>query len=304
MLTSDDRLDRLAPFLFVFLWSTGFIGAKFGLPHAEPLSFLLVRYATVIVLMATLSVATRARWPAAPRAWLHIAVTGVLVHGVYLGGVFVAISRGLPAGITSLVVGLQPILAGIGAGVLLGETVSPRQWAGLGLGFAGVTMVLSGKLGLGGSVDGLAPMVVPAVLALAGITSGTLYQKRFCPAFDLRSGAVIQFASAAIATLPLAAATESFRIDWSGEFLFALGWLVLVLSLGAISLLNVLIRHGTAINVARLFFLVPPATALIAYGVFGETLDAIALAGMAVAVAGVYLARGAVGRAGVPRGGR
>jgi drug/metabolite transporter (DMT)-like permease len=304
MLTSDDRLDRLAPFLFVFLWSTGFIGAKFGLPHAEPLSFLLVRYATVIVLMASLSAATRARWPAGPRAWLHIAVTGVLVHGVYLGGVFVAISRGLPAGITSLVVGLQPILAGIGAGVLLGEKVSRRQWVGLGLGFAGVTMVLSGKLGLGAPVDGLAPMVVPALLALAGITSGTLYQKRFCPTFDLRSGAVIQFAAAALATLPLAAATESFRIEWSGEFLFALGWLVLVLSLGAISLLNVLIRHGTAIHVARLFFLVPPATSLIAFGVFGETLGATALTGMAVAVAGVYLARGAAVRASGSRGAR
>lgn len=287
-----DRLDRLAPLLFVFLWSTGFVGAKFGLPHAEPLTFLLLRYAAVIALMLTLAVLTRAPWPAEPRAWLHVAVTGVLVHGVYLGGVFVAISRGLPAGVTSLVVGLQPILAGVGAGLVLGERVSVRQAVGLALGFGGVAMVLSGKLGLGGATAGLGPMVLPALAALAGITSGTLYQKRFCPAFDLRTGAVVQFVAAALATLPVAAATESFRVAWTGEFAFALGWLVLVLSVGAISLLNVLIRHGTAVNVARLFFLVPPSTALIAFALFGETLGGLAIAGMAVAVAGVYLARG------------
>jgi drug/metabolite transporter (DMT)-like permease len=296
MPTSDTRLDRLSPILFVFLWSTGFIGAKFGLPHAEPLSFLLVRYAIVIALMATLSLVTRARWPGEARAWAHIAVTGVLVHGVYLGGVFVAISRGLPAGVTSLVVGLQPILAGVGAGLLLGERVSARQWLGLGLGFAGVTLVLSGKLGVGGSTGELGWMVLPAIAALGGITAGTLYQKRFCPTFDLRTGAVIQFVAAALATLPVALALESFRIEWSGEFVFALGWLVLVLSLGAISLLNVLIRRGTAIHVARLFFLVPPATALTAFAVFEETLSGAAVAGMALAVTGVYLARGGAER--------
>lgn len=283
------RLDRFAPLVFVFLWSTGFIGAKFGLPHAEPLTFLLVRYAIVIVLMTTLALATGARWPSGRAAVLHVAVSGVLVHAVYLGGVFVAISRGLPAGVTSLVVGLQPILAAVGAGAILGERVSPRQWLGLLAGFAGVAMVLSGKLG-GGAAGGLAP-VVPAVVALGGITLGTLYQKRFCPAFDLRAGAVVQFLAASLVTLPVAAATESFRVAWTGEFAFALGWLVVVLSLGAISLLNVLIRHGTAIHVARLFFLVPPATAVIAFAAFGERLGGVALAGMAVAVAGVYLAR-------------
>ena len=277
--------------LFVFLWSTGFVGAKLGLPHAEPLTFLLVRYAIVIVLMATVALATGARWPADRTAMLHVAVSGILVHAVYLGGVFVAISRGLPAGVTSLVVGLQPILAAVGAGVLLRERVSRRQWVGLCLGFAGVAMVLSGKLGAAATVRGLGP-VVPALVALAGITLGTLYQKRFCPAFDLRAGAVVQFVAAFLVTLPVAAATESFRITWTGELAFALGWLVIVLSVGAINLLNLLIRHGTAIHVARLFFLVPPATAVIAFAVFGETLQGVALAGMGVAVAGVYLARG------------
>jgi drug/metabolite transporter (DMT)-like permease len=283
-------LARFAPLVFVFLWSTGFIGAKFGLPHAEPLSFLLVRYVIVIALMSTVAVLTRARWPENPRTWVHIGVAGMLVHAGYLGGVFVAMSRGLPAGITSLVVGLQPILTAVGAGLLLGERVSARQWLGLALGFAGVAMVLSGKVSLGAAV-GFGSAVLPALVALAAITAGTLYQKRFCPAFDLRAGAVIQFVAAAIVTLPVALATESFRIDWSGEFLFALGWLVVVLSLGAIFLLNVLIRRGTAVAVARLFFLVPPTTALVAFAVFGETLSVTAILGMALAVTGVYLAR-------------
>lgn len=245
--------------------------------------------------MLGLAVATRAAWPREPRHWAHIGVAGLLVHAVYLGGVFVAISRGLPAGVTSLVVGLQPVLTAVGAGRVLGERTTARQWLGLFLGFAGVALVLSGKLGLGGDRPSPA-MLVPAFLALAGITAGTLYQKRFCPAFDLRTGAVLQFVPAALATLPLAAATESFRIRWTGEFVFAFGWLVLVLSLGAISLLNVLIRHGSAVNVARLFFLVPPTTSLLAWALFGETLRGPALLGMGLAVGGVYLARGGAGR--------
>jgi drug/metabolite transporter (DMT)-like permease len=283
-------LDRLAPLVFVFLWSTGFIGAKLGLPHAEPLSFLLARYVIVVALMTAVAVLTRARWPATARTWGHIAVAGVLVHAGYLGGVFVAMSRGLPAGVTSLIVGLQPILTAVGAGALLGERVSARQWTGLALGFAGVALVLSGRIALGASA-GAGSGVVPAVVALAAITAGTLYQKRFCPAFDLRAGAVIQFLGATVVTLPVVLATESFRIDWSGEFVFALGWLVVVLSVGAIALLNLLIRRGSAVSVARLFFLVPPTTALVAFAAFGETLSAAAIAGMAVAVTGVYLAR-------------
>lgn len=292
MSSAGATLDRLAPGLFVFLWSTGFIGAKLALPHAEPLTFLLARYAIVIVLMGSLALGTGARWPSGPTAILHVAVSGVLVHAVYLGGVFVAISRGLPAGVTSLVVGLQPILTAVGAGLLLGERTSRRQWTGLLLGFAGVAMVLSGKLGAAASVRGPG-QVAPAVVALAGITAGTLYQKAHCPVFDLRAGAVIQFVAALIVTLPFAAATEAFRLDFTPALAFALGWLVLVLSVAAISLLNVLIRHGTAVHVARLFFLVPPTTSLIAFAVFGETLRGLALVGMGVAVAGVYLARSA-----------
>ena len=274
------------PFLFVFLWSTGFIGAKFGLPHAEPLSFLLTRYLLVILLMGALAWLTRAPWPAARRDWLHIGASGLLVHAVYLGGVFVAIAHGLPAGVTALVVGMQPLLTATVAGWLLGERVGLRQWGGLLLGFCGVLLVVSGRLGEGSA---LGPQLLPALVALFGITAGTLYQKRFCPRFDLRSGSLIQFVPTALVTALGVLLFEDFRIDWQGEFLFALGWLVLVLSVGAISLLNLLIRSGSAVNVASLFYLTPPTTALIAWGLFGETLSPAAMLGMALAVSGVYL---------------
>lgn len=278
-------MKRIYPFLFVFLWSTGFIGARFGLPHAEPLSFLLVRYLCVIVLMTALAVASGAPWPKHWRDWGHIAVSGLLIHAVYLGGVFIAIKHGLPAGIAALVVGMQPLLTALGAGWLLGEPVSARQWGGLVLGFIGVALVIGGKFGLQAQ---LGPMLVPALAALLGITVGTLYQKRFCAGFDLRTGSVIQFIPSAIATALAIALFTEFRIEWTGEFVFALAWLVLVLSIGAISLLNVLIHGGSAVNVASLFYLVPLSTALIAWIWFGETLPPIALAGMVLAVGGVY----------------
>ena len=291
LVTSSLRAPTaLMPLLFVLLWSTGFIGAKFGLPYVEPLTFLSTRYLLVIGLMTALALATRAPWPRSAGQWLHIGVTGLLVHGVYLGGVFIAISHGLPAGITSLVVGLQPLLTALGAGWLLGEQVRPRQWLGLVLGFGGVTLVVGSKLG-GVAAGDFGAMLLPALLALLGITVGTLYQKRYCPSFDLRTGSVIQFVPTLLLTAAVARATETMQITWSGEFMFALLWLVLVLSLGAISLLNLLIRSGGAVNVASLFYLTPPCTALIAWAIFGETLALTALAGMVIAVAGVALAR-------------
>jgi drug/metabolite transporter (DMT)-like permease len=280
-------MNRSAPLLFVLLWSTGFIGAKFGLPHAEPLSFLLIRYLLVISLMTLVALAMRAPWPKDARQWFHIGVSGLLVHGVYLGGVFIAISKGLPAGVTSLVVGIQPLFTAVGAGWLLNEAVLARQWLGLVLGFVGVALVVSGKLGSGFGLEAL----WPALAALAGITLGTLYQKRFCHSFDWRTGAIAQFLPTAVATAVVVALTENFRVEWVPEFIFALSWLVLVLSVGAISLLNMLIRRGSAVNLASLFYLVPPCTALIAWLLFDERLAGMALAGMALAVWGVYLAR-------------
>jgi len=280
-------MNRSFPLLFVLLWSTGFIGAKFGLPHAEPLTFLLIRYLLVLALMTIVALAMRAPWPRDPRQWFHIGVAGLLVHGVYLGGVFMSISKGLPAGVASLVVGIQPLLTAVGAGWLLKEAVLARQWLGLVLGFVGVSMVVSGKLGSGFGLDAL----WPALAALAGITVGTLYQKRFCHSFDWRTGAIAQFLPTAIATAIAVSLTEDFRVEWAPDFIFALAWLVLVLSVGAISLLNMLIRRGSAVNLASLFYLVPPCTALIAWLLFDERLAGMALVGMALAVWGVYLAR-------------
>ena len=285
--TLDRRLARTLPLLFVVLWSTGFIGARLGTPHAPPLTFLAWRYLAVVVLMTLLALASRAPWPRSAREWMHIGIAGLLLHGVYLGGVFIAIARGLPAGVASLVVGLQPLLTAIVAGRVLGEAVSPRQWLGLLLGFAGVGLVVFGRTGGGFGAGAL----VPAFIALVGITAGTLWQKQFCPRFDWRTGAVAQFLPTAIATALVAACTESAPVQWSGEFIFALGWLVLVLSLGAVSLLNVLIRRGAAVDIASLFYLVPPCTALFAWLLFGDTLRGTALAGMVIAVWGVTLAR-------------
>jgi drug/metabolite transporter (DMT)-like permease len=283
----DPRLRAAFPLLFVVLWSTGFIGARLGLPHAPPLVFLLIRYVAVIALMAVIALASRAPWPQGLDAWYRIGVAGLLVHGVYLGGVFIAISRGLPAGVASLVVGLQPLLTAVVAGALMKEPVTARQWAGLGLGFVGVGLVVFGKLGTGFGLDAL----WPAVAALAGITAGTIWQKRWCPSFDWRTGAIAQFVPTAIATGLVAAFTEPFAVAWTGDFVFALAWLVLVLSIGAITLLNLLIRGGSVVNVASLFYLVPPCTALVAWVLFHETFSGLALAGMALAVWGVSLAR-------------
>jgi drug/metabolite transporter (DMT)-like permease len=281
------RHSPAMPLLFVVLWSTGFIGARLGLPHVEPLTFLAIRYVAVLALMTAIALATRAPWPRGAKTWMHIGVAGLLLHAVYLGGVFMAISRGLPAGVTSLVVGLQPLLTAIVAGWFFGDTVAPRQWVGLLLGFVGVGMVVFGKTGAAFGANA----IVPALVALGGITAGTIYQKRFCPSFDWRTGAVAQFLPSAIVTGIVATLVESSRVEWSGQFVFALAWLVLVLSVGAIGLLNRLIRHGNVVHIASLFYLVPPCTALFAWLLFGDTLTGMALGGMALAVWGVYLSR-------------
>lgn len=281
-----DPLAAIAPGLFVLLWSTGFIGAKFGLPYAPPLTFLATRYALVVGLMLPVALLWRAPWPARRRDYLHIGLAGLLVHAGYLGGVFVAISLGLPAGIAALVTGLQPLLTAAAAALLLGETVGRRQWAGLVLGLVGVTLVVWNKVSFDAGLGGF-PYAVFAVLA---ITAGTLYQKRHCAGMDLRSGAVIQYVFALAATLPLAFLVEDVHIEWTGDFIFAMTWLVLVLSIGAITLLYRLIRAGSAARVASLFYLVPPTVAVIAFFLFGETLGPVALTGMVFTVVGVALA--------------
>ncbi|HEY5790586.1 MAG TPA: DMT family transporter [Gammaproteobacteria bacterium] len=277
----------LTPALFVLLWSTGFIGAKYGLPYAEPLTFLLIRFLLVCLILGGIAVLTGARWPTEPRQLLHLSIAGLLIHATYLGGVFIAIHRGLPAGTAALITSLQPLLTAVLAAPYLGERVSPRQWLGLLLGFAGVFLVVADKASLDQATLG---SVLPAGIAVLGITAGTLYQKRHGGSMDLRTGSVVQFAASAAVMALLAPLTESMAIDWSGEFLFALGWLVLVLSLGAVSLLILLIRHGAASRVASLFFLVPSATALFAYALFGETLGPASVAGIALTAVGVAIA--------------
>jgi drug/metabolite transporter (DMT)-like permease len=272
--------------LFVLLWSTGFIGAKLGLPYAEPLTFLALRMGLVVALLLVVAIVARAPWPRGARAWVHIAVAGLLVQCGYLGGVFSAIHQGMSAGVVALIVGLQPILTAVAAAPLFGERTTTRQWTGLVLGLIGVTMVLSNSLNHG-TIS--APSLVLAFIALVSITAGTLYQKRFGATMDFRTGAVVQYAATGAVLLVLAALTESMRVEWSGQFLFALAWLVLVLSVGAISLLYYLIKRGKATQVSSLFYLTPPVTAVLAFLFFGETLTPTALAGMVIAVIGVAI---------------
>ncbi len=276
----------MTPVLFVGLWSTGFIGAKLGMPYAEPFTFLLLRFVIVVTLLTLAAVVVRAPWP---RTWTdvrHGAIAGLLIHGIYLGGVFAAIDRGVPAGIAALIVGLQPLLTAVASGPYLGDRITARQWLGVLIGLVGVALVVGEKVSFNlGDLAG----VGFAVAALLGITIGTLYQKRHGGGMNLFTGSAVQFAAAGIFMLAAAATIETMKVEWSGEFVFALGWLVVVLSLGAISLLYLLIRRGAAAKVASLFYLVPPVTAVMAFVLFGETLGPMAIAGMAAAVVGVAL---------------
>lgn len=257
------------------------------MPYAPPLKFLLVRFSLVAALMTIVALATRARWPTGFRQIGHIVVVAWLVHGLYLGGVFVSIAGGMPAGTSAMLVGLQPILTVFLARAWLGERITTRQWGGLVLGLAGVYLVVRHKIAL----DGDFVTLIPIIVALVGISVGTLYQKRFAAHVDLRSGAVVQFTACVLLYAPIVAWLEPRPIDWTPQFAFALGWSVIVLSAGAISLLYWMLRHGAAADVARLFYLVPPVTALMAFALFGERLDILAIAGMVLICVGVALAR-------------
>lgn len=279
------------PVVFVLLWSTGFIGAKFGLPYAEPFTFLFVRFVLTLALLLPLVLLMRISWPRDAKLWAHIGVSGLLVHGAYLGGVFYGIYLGMPAGLASLLVGLQPLLTAACAGPLLNERLTTRQWLGLGLGLLGITLVLGSKLELGESLfQGFGLGALFSVLAaLAGISLGTLYQKRFCTTMPLLSGAVIQYVAAGLLLGLGALLFETRQIDWTPTFILTLGWLVLILSIAAILLLMALIKRGEASRVASLFYLVPPVTALQAWWLFDERLPLLGLGGMAVAIIGVVL---------------
>ncbi len=279
------------PALFVLLWSTGFIAARYGLPHATPFAFLFTRFALVTVAMGFVALATRAPWPSRSEAWSTVLV-GLLVQGCYLGGVFFAISRGVSAGASAMIVGLQPVLTVALARFWLRERVLARQWLGLAIGIAGVALVVRHKIGLdaGGEVEGLSGLWA-LLLALVAISVGTLLQKRHAAHVDLRTGAVLQFGACTLVYVLLAAFAEDARIDWTPSFVFALSWSVLVLSTGANLLLFRLLRRGRAADVAALFFLVPAVTAAMAWLLFGEVLTPQAVAGMVLIAVGVTLGR-------------
>jgi drug/metabolite transporter (DMT)-like permease len=281
----EDFAVFAAPGVFVLLWSSGFVGAKLGLSYAEPLTFLALRIIAVVVLLGLIIALTRPKWPGAA-GLMHSAATGVMVHGLYLGGVFVSIENGVSAGLAALVVSLQPVLTSTIANRWLGERVVARQWLGLALGLLGVYLVLHEKTGSSGAT----PFGwFAAIVALIGITVGTLYQKRFGGGMDWRPALCIQYAAAGILFSLGAFAFETRVVHWTPEFVFALGYLVLVLSFGGIWLFYYLIRRAAATRVVSLFYLTPPVTALMAWALFDERLAPLALVGMAVCVVGVFL---------------
>ena len=276
----------VAPMLFVLLWSTGFIGARFGLPYIEPMTFLAVRMVCVVLIMGAIAFTARARWPQGAEIG-HSLVAGALVHGLYLGGVFTAISQGVPAGISALIPGLQPILTSTIANRFMGEKVTRVQWFGLMLGLIGVLLVLHDRsIVLAGSPLGW----IASFGSLIGITLGTLYQRRYCGRIDWRAGNTVQYAGALALFGVAAFAFETRTIHWSGELIFAMAWLVFVLSIAAVGLMYWLIRRSAATGFASLFYLVPAVTALLAFLLFGEKLDAVSIAGMLVCAVGVVLA--------------
>jgi len=280
----ENLAARAAPAIFVVLWSTGFVVTKYALNNAEPLTYLAIRMALVVAMMAVIVAVARPPWP--DRVGIaHSVVSGILVHGFYLGGTAVAIAHSIPAGLSALIPGLQPILTSTLANRWLGERVTPLQWTGLLLGLAGVVLILhdrpmSGEAGWGWLASGV---------SLVSITLGTLYQRRYCGKIDWRAGNLVQYAAVVIFFAAAAGVFETNVVHWTGEFVLSVAWLAVVLSIGSIGLLYWLIRRSAATSVASLFYLVPAVTAVMAYVLFGERLDAVAILGMIACAAAVFL---------------
>jgi len=279
---------RLVPPLFVFLWATGFIGARYAMPWAEPFHFLAVRFVIAFLLLALLAALMGSVWPTRRQA-MHSALAGALMHGLYLGGIFWAVRHGMPAGISGLIVGLQPLLTAILAGRFLGETILPKHWVGLVIGLVGVIVVLSPKFGTAGAGLTLAT-VSSAVLGVVAISVGTIWQKKFATGTDMIAGTAWQFFGASIVTAAGAFALETGAYTMSAELVLAMLWAIFVLSIAAIFLLMVMIRDGEMSKVSSLFYLVPVTTAIIAWILFGEHLSAVQIVGMVLVTVGVGLA--------------
>lgn len=276
------------PAVFVLIWSTGFIVARFGMPHAPPMGFLATRYALSILCFLPWILLARVAWPRSAAQWGHLAITGVLMHAGYLGGVWAAVKAGMGAGLSALIVGLQPVLTAMWLSAT-GARVTARQWAGLGLGFAGLVLVVSRKFTQGAVGDQATPLnLALAVMALVAITVGTLYQKRHVQACDVRTANTVQLGAAFLITLPLAT-LEAETMRWNAELVGAMAWSVLGLTLGGSSLLYMLIQRGAAASVTSLMYLVPPCTAMIAWMLFDEPINAVTLGGIALTALGVAL---------------
>jgi drug/metabolite transporter (DMT)-like permease len=275
---------RAAPAIFVVLWSTGFVATKYAVHNAEPLTYLAIRMVLVMALMVVIAAIARPQWP--DRVGIaHSVVAGILVHGFYLGGTAIAIAHSIPAGLSALIPGLQPILTSTLANRWLGERVTPLQWAGLLIGLAGVVLILhdrpmGGDAGWGWFASGV---------SLVSITLGTLYQRRYCGRIDWRAGNLVQYIAVAVFFGIGAWLFEDNVVHWTGEFVLALIWLAVVLSIGSIGLLYWLIRRSAATSVASLFYLVPAVTAVMAYELFGERLDTVSIVGMVACAAAVFL---------------
>ncbi len=277
---------RVMPLVFVLIWSTGFIVAKYGLPYAPPLTFLALRYFFSILCFLGWIRLARAPWPVERRQWAHLAVTGVLMHAGYLGGVWMAVKNGMGSGLAALIVGLQPVLTAVWVSRSGGQGVTRLQWLGLLLGLGGLLMVVWRKLMAGTEVSALT--LTATLLALLSITAGTLYQKRFLQPTDVRTANLIQLAAALAVTLPLSW-LEHEAVTWNGPFVGAMAWAVLVLTLGGSSLLYLLIQRGAATAVTSLLYLVPPTTAIMAWILFGEFITVTTVAGTLLTALGVAL---------------
>ncbi|MGB3389364.1 MAG: DMT family transporter [Pseudaminobacter sp.] len=280
-------LKRLVPATFVILWSSGFIGARYAMPWAEPFTFLTARFILAFLLLILVILVIGAR-KVTPGHALHSVIAGTMLHGGYLGGVFWAIAHGLPAGLMALVAGLQPLITAFVAGRLLGEKIGLRHWIGLAAGFVGTIIVLSPALDKTAGVTW--PTLCASFIAVASITAGSIWQKRFVASGDLVTGTLYQYLGGALLMGLGSLAFETQSIEFNGELIFALAWLVLVLSIGAVFLLMVMIRDGEMSKVSALFYLVPAVTAAMAWVLFGEELTLVQMVGMALATAGVALA--------------
>jgi drug/metabolite transporter (DMT)-like permease len=291
-------LQRLAhvslPLTFILLWSTGYVAGKLALPYVGPFTLLVLRFGLAALVLGLVSWATRAPWPTRARDWGHLAVVGLLMQALHFSGVYYGMRLGISAGVAGLLIGMMPLATAVGAHVWLGERLGRWQLLGLAGGVLGVMLVMAGKTTGGTS----AAAVAVTLLGLLGLVAGTLYQKRFCAGMDLRSGAFVQMAVATLAAAALATPTEGFAVHWHGELVFAVLWLGLVNSIGAFSLLFVMVRRGQAGQVASLFYLIPGVSALMGFALLGERLSPLALAGFVVSALAVLACARPAGRRG------